>query len=144
MRNCRWQCREEEVSLGKVTPVLRIFDEPKALEFYVGFLGFELSWKHRPEPGSPVYLAVRRGECELHLTEHHGDCSPGAVVRIETSELDAYHAELTAKRYPYARPGIVSMPWGSREMSIRDPFFNQLTFACDAPQLADPEFKVSR
>jgi uncharacterized glyoxalase superfamily protein PhnB len=130
--------------LGKVTPVLRIFDEAKALEFYIDFLGFELSWKHRLEPGAPVYLAVRRGECELHLTEHHGDCSPGATIRIETSELDAYHTELAMKRYAYARPGIESMPWGSREMSIRDPFFNRLTFACEAPELAKRDFKVSR
>ncbi|HVZ33943.1 MAG TPA: glyoxalase superfamily protein [Polyangiaceae bacterium] len=138
------QRMEGDVSLGKVTPVLRIFDEAKALEFYVGFMGFELAWKHRLEAGSPVYLAVRRGECELHLTEHHGDCSPGATIRIETRELDAFHAELAAKHYAYARPGIETMPWGSREMSIRDPFFNRITFACDASQLADPDFKVSR
>jgi hypothetical protein len=28
------------MSLGKITPILRIFDEAKAKEFYVGFLGF--------------------------------------------------------------------------------------------------------
>jgi hypothetical protein len=30
------------VSLGKTTPILRIFDEAKAKEFYVDFLGFTI------------------------------------------------------------------------------------------------------
>jgi len=28
----------------------------------------------------------------------------------------------------YARPGIEVMPWGTRDMAIRDPFGNKLTF----------------
>jgi hypothetical protein len=30
------------VSLGRTTPILRIFDEAKAREFYVDFLGFDI------------------------------------------------------------------------------------------------------
>ncbi len=36
------------MSLGRATPILRIFDEAKAKEFYVGFLGFKVDWEHRP------------------------------------------------------------------------------------------------
>ena len=64
----------------------------------------------------------------LHLSEHHGDCSPGAAVRIETGDVAAFHAELLSKRYKYARPGIEDTPWGTREMSVKDPFGNRLTF----------------
>lgn len=112
----------------KTTPILRIFDEAKAREFYVEFLGFQLDWEHRFAPDLPVYLQVSKGNCTLHLSEHHGDCSPGAALRIETIGLDAYHQELLAKHYRYARPHIETMPWGSRDMSIRDPFGNRLTF----------------
>jgi hypothetical protein len=49
-------------------------------------------------------------------------------LRIDASDLDAFHAELRAKAYKYARPGIADMPWGTREMSVRDPFGNRLTF----------------
>jgi hypothetical protein len=49
-------------------------------------------------------------------------------MRIETTELDAFHAELTAKHYKYYRPGIEKMPWGTRDMSVTDPFGNRLTF----------------
>ena len=116
------------MSFGNTTPILRIFDEAKAKEFYVDFLGFKVDWEHRFEPGLPLYLQVSRDGCVLHLSEHHGDCCPGAAMRIETSELDAFHVELTVKHYKYYRPGIEKMPWGTRDMSVQDPFGNRLTF----------------
>jgi catechol 2,3-dioxygenase-like lactoylglutathione lyase family enzyme len=115
------------VKLGPTTPILRIFDEAKAKEFYVGFLGFRVDWEHRFEPDAPLYMQVSRGGCVLHLSEHHGDCSPGAAVRVETSDIDALHAELAAKRYKFARPGIQEQPWG-RDLSVKDPFGNRVTF----------------
>jgi uncharacterized glyoxalase superfamily protein PhnB len=116
------------VSFEKPTPILRIFDEEKAREFYVDFLGFKVDWEHRFEPGTPLYMQISKGECVIHLSEHFGDGAPGARMRIETNELDAFHAELIAKRYKYARPGVEDMPWGTRDMSISDPFGNKLTF----------------
>ena len=115
------------MTFGKTTPIVRIFDEAKAREFYVDFLGFRVDWEHRFEPGLPLYMQISRGDCVLHLSEHHGDGSPGGAMRIETSDLDALQRELAGKRYKYARPGIEEMPWG-RDMSIRDPFGNRLTF----------------
>ena len=43
-------------------------------------------------------------------------------------ELHAFQAELAAKSYHYARPSIEDMSWGTRDMTIRDPFGNTLTF----------------
>jgi uncharacterized glyoxalase superfamily protein PhnB len=116
------------MSFGKTTPILRIFDEAKAREFYVGFLGFQVDWEHRFEAGMPLYLQVSKGDCVIHLSEHHGDCSPGAALRIETDELDAFQAELLAKQYTWSRPHIEDTAWDSRDMSIKDPFGNRLTF----------------
>ncbi len=113
---------------GAVTPILRIFDEAKAREFYVDFLGFAVDWEHRFEPGLPLYLQVARDGCVLHLSEHHGDCCPGAAVRIAVGDVDAYQARLLEKQYGYARPGVDDTPWGAREMSVKDPFGNRLTF----------------
>lgn len=116
------------MAFGKTTPILRIFDEAKAREFYVGFLGFKVDWEHRFEPNLPLYLQISRDGCVIHLSEHHGDCSPGAALRIETDELEAFQKQLLAKQYKYARPGIQETPWGSKDMSIADPFGNRLTF----------------
>ncbi len=116
------------MQLGSVTPILRIFDEAKALEFYVDFLGFKVDWQHRFEANFPLYLQVSQGGCVLHLSEHHGDASPGAAVRIQAPGVDAYQQQLLAKDYCYAKPGVEETPWGSREMSIKDPFGKRLVF----------------
>lgn len=116
------------MSFGKTTPILRIFDEIKAVEFYVDFLGFKIDWQHRFEPNLPLYLQVSRGECVLHLSEHYGDSTPGSAVRIETDELEVFQQQLLAKEYPFARPQIQAMPWGSQDMTVTDPFGNRLVF----------------
>lgn len=116
------------MTLGTTTPILRIFDEAKARDFYVDFLGFKVDWEHRFDANLPLYLQVSRDGCTLHLTEHHGDCCPGAAVRVQTIGIAAFQAELAAKTYRYARPDIEDMPWGTRDMSLKDPFGNRLTF----------------
>ena len=116
------------MNFGKTTPILRIFDEAKAREFYVDFLGFKVNWEHRYEPGFPLYMEVSKDGCVLHLSEHRGDCSPGAAIRVETNDIDGFHAELASKGYKYALPGIDKKPWGTREMTMEDPFGNKLTF----------------
>jgi len=116
------------MEFSQTTPILRIFDEAKACEFYVGFLGFSVDWDHRFEPGLPLYLQVSRGGCLLHLSEHHGDACPGAAMRIACSDIEAFHAELTAKGYAHARPSLEDTPWGTRDLTVKDPFGNRLTF----------------
>ena len=116
------------MSFGKTTPILRIFDEAKAVEFYVDFLGFKIDWQHRFEANFPLYLQVSRGECVLHLSEHHGDASPGSALRIETDELEAFQQQLVAKEYKFSHPQIQATPWGSQDMTSADPFGNRLVF----------------
>lgn len=115
------------MSLGRTTAILRIFDEVKAKEFYVDFLGFKVGFEHRFEPDLPLYMQVSKDDCVIHLSEHHGDCSPGAAIRIEMTGLAAYHQRLLDKRYKFARPGLEEPPWGGQEMTIVDPFGNRLT-----------------
>ena len=83
----------------KTTPILRIFDERKAKEFYLEFLGFTLDWEHRFESDLPLYMQISKDGCVIHLSEHHGDCCPGAALRIDTNELAAFHRELLEKNY---------------------------------------------
>ncbi|CAN7312202.1 glyoxalase superfamily protein [Mesorhizobium sp. LjRoot246] len=114
--------------LGAVIPVLRIFDIAKAREFYVGFLGFEVQWEHRFDDNAPLYMAVVRDGCVLHLSEHHGDGAPGIAVRIKVEDIATLHRELIGKKYHFARPGLEETPWKTREVSVADPFGNRLTF----------------
>ena len=117
------------MSFGPVTPILRIFDEAKAREFYLDFLGFRVDFEHRFGENLPLYMGVTRDGVTLHLSEHHGDGSSGAHIRIAAGDVVAFHQELTDKQYKYNRPGIENTPWKTREVTVLDPFGNQLTFA---------------
>jgi catechol 2,3-dioxygenase-like lactoylglutathione lyase family enzyme len=112
----------------RAIPILRIFDLARAKEFYIDFLGFRIDWEHRFEDGAPVYMQVSRGDLVLHLSEHHGDCCPGACVYVRTTQLADFRREITAKGYRFMRPGIEPTPWRSRLMEVIDPFNNRLRF----------------
>lgn len=114
-------------SFQQAIPILRIFDVSKAREFYCDFLGFAVTMEHRFEPDLPLYMAVERAGLELHLSEHHGDASPGSTAFVWMEGIRAFHAELTAKAYGYGRPGIERLPWGE-QMQVHDPFGNRIRF----------------
>jgi uncharacterized glyoxalase superfamily protein PhnB len=114
--------------LSTTTPILRIFEVAKAHEFYVGFLGFEVQWEHRFSDNAPLYTEISRDGCVLHLSEHHGDASPGSATRIRVEDIDGLHRELLDKNYRFAKPALSETPWRTREMRIVDPFGNRLNF----------------
>ena len=109
-------------------PTLRIFDEAKAKEFYVGFLGFKIDWEHRFDERAPIYLQVSRGDFRLHLSEHHGDGCPGSTVFLWMTGIDEFHQELTAKGYKYLRPGVERTFYDAKCMELNDPFGNRIRF----------------
>jgi catechol 2,3-dioxygenase-like lactoylglutathione lyase family enzyme len=116
-------------ALHSTTPVLRIFDVDHARAFYVGFLGFEVTFEHRFAAGFLLYLGITRSGCTLHLSEHHGDACPGALVRIRAEDIDALASELATRNYRGARPGRPeATAWSTRELSVVDPFGNRLVF----------------
>jgi len=108
-------------------PILRIFDEEKAKDFYLGFLGFSLDWEHRFEKELPLYAQISRGLCKLHLSGHHGDASPGATVFISIRNIHKFHKGLKEEKNPNSRPGITKEGWGL-VMAVTDPFSNRLRF----------------
>ena len=114
-------------------PILRIFDEAEARDFYLRTLGFVVGFEHRFGPGMPLYMSVRRGACALHLSEHHGDATPGSAVRVGVADIDGFLAEIAARGHPRLRPGIQDQDWGTRELALTDPFDTRVIFWQDAP-----------
>jgi len=114
--------------LTGITPILRIFDEAKAREFYVDYLGFRVDWDHRFEAGMPLYMQLSLDAVTIHLSEHHGDCTPGSAIRVQLNKLDEYYAQLQSQSYKYARPAIEETPWDLRELRVTDPFGNRIVF----------------
>jgi len=112
----------------RAIPIFRIFDVEKAREFYVGFLGFRVDWEHRFDETAPLYMQVSRDGLVLHLSEHHGDACPGSTALVQSTGLEAYRREISAKGYRFMRPGIEVAPWTARVMEVTDPFGNRLRF----------------
>lgn len=112
----------------KVIPVLRIFDYKKAIEFYVDWLGFAIAWEHTFEDNAPIYMEVVKDGITLHLTEHHGDASPGSNVFIWVEGLKAYHQELINKEYKYNKPGMEKTFYDAWCVMVNDPFGNKISF----------------
>lgn len=117
----------------RAVPILRIYDERIARQFYCDYLGFEVVFEHRFAPDLPLYMRVGRGEVQLDLSEHHGDGTPGSVVWIAVAGLRAWHSELRSRDdLASLRPGIDRSAPGGPTMSIDDPFHNVL-------RLCEPE-----
>ena len=116
------------IKFERIAPIFRIFSLEKAREFYIDFLGCKVDWEHRFEPSAPVYMQVSRDELVLHLSEHHGDGTPGSVVYVYITDIAALHRELNNKKYRYNRPGLEQMEWGMMQMTVIDPFNNRICF----------------
>jgi catechol 2,3-dioxygenase-like lactoylglutathione lyase family enzyme len=116
-----------EVIFSQAQPIMRIFDAAKAKEFYLGLLGFNLDWEHRFGDHFPLYAQVSRGGVSLHLSEHHGDASPGATVVVPTQNIEQFQRELDCRNDKHVKPHLEDQPWGW-VMTITDPFNNRIRF----------------
>lgn len=116
------------ISFNRTIPILRMFSEEKAREFYVDYLGFKVDWEGRFEENTPLYMQVSRGNLVFHLSEHYGDGTPGAAVYVAMQGVREFHEEISAKKYKYYRPDVVRTQWNTWAMDLLDPFGNKLRF----------------
>jgi hypothetical protein len=117
------------ITFRGVIPILRIFDVARADEFYLGFLGFKVDWDHRFDANAPLYRQISRGDLILHLSEHHGDGSPGARIRVNMTGVVEFNREIGTKGYRYMRPGLEETEWNTIETGVIDPFGNMIRFS---------------
>jgi hypothetical protein len=116
------------IEFQKIIPILRIFDVPKAKDFYAGFLGFAVDWEHHFDANAPAYIQVSRAGLTLHLSEHHGDACPGSTVYVWMTGIEEFHREMTGKGYKYLRPGLETTFHDSKCVEVIDPFGNRIRF----------------
>ena len=88
MRDIR--ARERALKLAAGIPIFRIFDVDKAREFCCGYLGFTVDFEHRFGEKLPLYMQVSRSGCVIHLSEHHGDATPGSSLRVEVDAAETF------------------------------------------------------
>jgi uncharacterized glyoxalase superfamily protein PhnB len=116
------------MTIIKVIPILRIFDYKKAIEFYIDWLGFKINWEHTFDDNSPVYLEIEKDGLIIHLSEHHGDGTPGTNVFVWCNGVEEFQKEIINKKYKYNKPGLEKTFYGSLAVKVIDPFHNQIIF----------------
>jgi catechol 2,3-dioxygenase-like lactoylglutathione lyase family enzyme len=114
-------------------PVLFVEDVERSIAFYVGKLGFALSWRH-DEGGTALVAQVDREGCEILL-----DCQQPEktgrgrlFVSIDLGPLQNLRAEYEGRGVPL-RDGW----WGYDTMIVEDPDGNELFFPY--PKLAEED-----
>jgi hypothetical protein len=122
----------EDIQVISMVPILRMYDVAATIRFYVDYLGCSPDWRDG-DGDRPVYLQVSRAALRLHLSSHHDDGTPGTAVLVVVGNLDALHAELHQRRYPFLNPGIEPGPGHGREMQLIDPASNRIRFYQPAP-----------
>ncbi len=73
-------------------------------------------------------MQVSRQGLAIHLSEHHGDGTPGSVAYVYMKGVAELHRELSDKKYRHNRPGLQQQDWGMTEVQVIDPFNNRITF----------------
>jgi uncharacterized glyoxalase superfamily protein PhnB len=116
------------MNIEKVIPVLRIFDYKKAIEFYIDWLGFKINWEHTFDNNSPVYMEIEKDGLILHLTEHHGDGTPGTNIFVWCKGIEEFHKALINKNYKYNKPGLEKTFYSALAVTVVDPFQNRIIF----------------
>jgi ribosomal-protein-alanine N-acetyltransferase len=87
-----------------------------------------VDWTHQFDGQGPTYTQISRGSLVLHLSEHHGDGTPGQAIYVAATGVRDLHAELEGKEYPFLKPGVGPSP-GINEgtcMTLLDLFGNTL------------------
>jgi catechol 2,3-dioxygenase-like lactoylglutathione lyase family enzyme len=106
--------------------ILHVADARASSEWYAQ-LGFAVESEHVLGPGWPLYVRLRRGPAQLHLSEHRLDGGPVTHVYLYVEDVDGIiPAGVTAE----------DCPWGMREARLTDPDGNEVRVGSP---LRDPE-----
>ena len=109
-------------------PVLQVTSSERAQAFYCGQLGFTLEFTYRPfGTVDPCYMGIVRDGVMVHVSSFSGDGMKGSVGVILCDDVNALHAEYTAKGVAIDT-GPIDQDYGTREMYVKDEDRNCLRF----------------
>ena len=111
-------------------PVIAVSDSARAEDYYCRVLGFQKMSAYPADPArpDPRYLALARDGVWLHLQSYKPERAGMTDAFFWVTDVDRLHEELRSGG------AVVQLPptdqtWGIREMGIRDPDGNVLSFA---------------
>jgi len=112
-----------QIRFGRAAPTIAVVDVPRALAFYVGVLGFSVTF----ENGDPVgFVILERDKAEIHLSLNgsHQATSPN-VAHLLVDDAQALYDHLVAHDVRVVKR-IRDAPYGIRGFVIADPDGNRL------------------
>jgi uncharacterized glyoxalase superfamily protein PhnB len=115
--------------LKQAIPVLHVTSSADAEDFYCNRLGFRRSFAYRVDDAKadPCYMGLVRDDACLHVSSFSGDGVAGNAAYILVDDVDALYEELIKKHVAVdLEPN--DQTWGNREMYVRDPDGNRLSF----------------
>ena len=110
--------------MERAVPVLPADDLKVAKDFYVGQLGFNVSWE-ATDDGTSGLLGVERGGISITLDAPMSGHGRDACVSLMVESADAYYDEWRARGVPMKRPPQ-NEDWGARTFGVTDPFGNTI------------------
>lgn len=111
------------IRFGRIAVTLPVSDMTRALDFYVGVLGFTKTF----ENGDPVgFVILKQGEAELHLTLQPGHrAAPFNVAHLMVGDVDALH-EICRQQGLRIVKGLRDKDFGLRAFVFEDPDGNRI------------------
>ena len=109
--------------MERAVPILPADDLAVAKEFYVGGLGFNVSFE-ATDDGKTGLLGLERGTLCLTVDCPMSGHGRDACVSLQVESADAYYEEWSEK-VAVKRPPK-NEPWGARTFDLIDPFGNTI------------------
>lgn len=116
--------------MATTIPVLRVSDYDTAIDFYVNWLGFKITWEKKPEDG-PFQVGLSLKEIVLHLVQYPDQGSLGTWVLInDFKNMVPYRKIISLKGGKFAKPVLKQVPGEGNTLSMvmMDPFYNRIEF----------------
>ena len=112
-----------QFTFGRVAPTIPVTDIQRAVNFYVGVLGFEKTF----ENGTPVgFVILRRDAAELHLTlDLAFSASSRNIAHILVDDAISLYKHLEANGVRMIK-GLRDADYGLRDFIFADPDGNRL------------------
>lgn len=100
----------------QLVPILKVADTARSAEWYAR-LGFVKEFEHRYSDEFPGYAGIKKGDIEIHLSEHPGDATPDTLLYYWVDDVDLVAKEFGAE--------LIEQSWG-HEVHLTDPDGNRV------------------
>jgi len=119
--------------LKQIHPILPVKNVPKAVEYYVGKLGFKLAFQDTTSDNG--YAGVSRDAIEIHLQWHDAkewiEGLDRPMLRIYVEHISHLYEEYKTKDVFHKHTSLIKTMWGTEEFAFYDLYGNGLTFYRD-------------